>query len=64
MSQELENIPQVPANQAEVGQNHNARKAVSALKVKWGIISDKKLNIERALLLPVSISLKTKAIRR
>jgi len=26
----LENIPQVPANRAEVGQNHDARKAVSA----------------------------------
>jgi len=26
----LENIPQVAGNRAEVGQNHNARKAVSA----------------------------------
>ena len=26
----LENIPQVPRNQAEVGQNHDASKAVSA----------------------------------
>jgi len=26
----LENIPQVPENRAEVGQNHDARKAVSA----------------------------------
>ena len=26
----LENITQVPGNQAEVGQNHDARKAVSA----------------------------------
>ena len=25
-----ENIPQVPANRAELGQNHDARKAVSA----------------------------------
>jgi len=29
-SLELENIPQVPRNRAEVGQNHDARKAVSA----------------------------------
>jgi len=28
----LENIPQVPANQAKAGQNHDARKAVSAAK--------------------------------
>ena len=27
----LENIPQVPGNRAKVGQNHNARKAVSAI---------------------------------
>ena len=26
----LENIPQVPENQAKVGQNHDARKTVSA----------------------------------
>ena len=26
----LENIPQVPANRAEAGENHDARKAVSA----------------------------------
>ena len=26
----LENIPQSPGNRAEVGQNHDARKAVSA----------------------------------
>ena len=26
----LENIPQVPGNRAEVGQNHDARKVVSA----------------------------------
>ena len=26
----LENIPQLPGNRAEVGQNHDARKAVSA----------------------------------
>ena len=25
----LENIPQLPGNRAEVGQNHDARKAVS-----------------------------------
>jgi len=26
----FENIPQVPGNRAQAGQNHNARKAVSA----------------------------------
>jgi len=31
--------------------------------MKWGYISAQKFNTERALLLPVSISLKTKAIR-
>ena len=33
----LENIPQVPANRAKVGQNHDARKAVSATLslLKW-----------------------------
>jgi len=32
--------------------------------MKWGNISAKRLNIERAVLFAVSISLKTKAIRR
>ena len=33
----MENIPQVPANRAEVGQNHGALKAVSATPsvLKW-----------------------------
>ena len=39
----LENNPQVSGNRAEVGQNHDARKAVSgysfSLKMKWGYIS-------------------------
>ena len=30
MAPGLENIPQVPGNRAELGQNHDARKAVSA----------------------------------
>ena len=62
----MEYIPLVPANRAKVAQNHDARKAVSAtlsLKMKWGYISADKLNTERALLLPVYISLKTKLIR-
>jgi len=29
-TQEVENIPQIPGNLAEVGQNHHVRKAVSA----------------------------------
>ena len=62
----LENIRQVPGNRAEVGQNHDARKAVSAtfsVLKSSGAIFAQKLDNERALLLPVSISLKTKAIR-
>ena len=27
----MENIPQIPGNRAEVGQNHDARKTVSAI---------------------------------
>ena len=34
-----------------------------SLKIKWGYISAYNLETERALLLPVSISLKTEAIR-
>ena len=34
-----------------------------SLKMKWGYISAEKLNTERALFLPVYISLKTKFIR-
>ena len=51
-SLELENISQVPRNRDEVGQNHDARKAVSAtsfsLKVKWGYILSQKLESERS----------------
>jgi len=45
----LENIPQVPGNRAEVGQNYDARKAVSTtlsvLKLR-GYISAQKLQAE------------------
>ena len=49
----MENIPQVPGNRAELGQNHNARKEVSAtyyfsLKVRNGCISAQKLETERS----------------
>ena len=46
----FENMPLVPANRAEVAQNHDARKAVSAtlsVKVKCGYISAKKVESER-----------------
>jgi len=46
----FENIPQVPGDRAEFGQNHDARKAVLAtlsLKVKWGYILAQKLETER-----------------
>ena len=61
----MENIPQVPGNLTEVGQNHDARTAVSAtlcLKVKWGNISAQKLETERLKSFAVSISLQNKAI--
>ena len=48
-SPELENIPQLPGNQAEAGQNDDAPKAVSAtisVKVKYGCISTQKLESE------------------
>ena len=60
-------MPQVPRNQAEDGQNHDALKAVSAtllsLKVKWGYVSAQKLERKRLKSFPVSISLQTQAIR-
>ena len=63
----LENIPLFPGNQAEVSQNHDARKAVSAtffsLKVKWGYISFQKIESERSKSFAVCISLQTKAIK-
>ena len=45
----LQYIPQVPANRAEVSQNHDLRKTDSAtltLKKKWGYISAQKLEGE------------------
>jgi len=63
----LESIPKVSANRGKVAENNDARKAVSAtffsFKMMWGYISAKKLDTERGLLLPVSISLKIKDIR-
>jgi len=52
----LENIPQVPANQAEVGQNHDARKVVSAtlsfVKRSGAIFRPRgsKVSVQKALL--------------
>jgi len=66
-SPRLENIPQVPGNWAEVGENHDARKAVSATLwvLKWSgtIIRPRssKLSVQKGF--AVSISLQTKAIR-
>ena len=66
MSPGLENIPQVPANRAEVGQNHGARKAVSAtlsdlseVELYFGPES-RKCAFKKCA---VSISMQTKAIR-
>jgi len=57
-SRELENIPQVPRNRAEVGQNHDAPKADSAtlLVLKWnGVIfrpKSSKVSIQKFLHCP------------
>ena len=63
----MECISQVPENREDVGQNHDARKTVSAtllsLKVKWGYISAKKLKSPRSKGFAVSMSMQTKAIR-
>ena len=63
----LENISQVPPDRAKVGQNHDARKAVSPIlsffKVSSGYISAHKLESERSKSFAVSISLQNKAIR-
>ena len=63
----LENIPQLPGNRAEVGQNHDLRKVglgySFSLKVKWGYISGQKPESERSKSFAVFISLQTKAIR-
>jgi len=56
----LENIPQVPGNRAEVGQNHDARKALSpTLSVlKWsGAIFAQTLESERSKSFALFISL-------
>ena len=65
-SPRLENIPQVPVNRAEVGQNHDTRKAVSAslsvLMLSGTIFwpRSSKVSVQKVLL---SISLQPKAIR-
>ena len=54
----VENIPQVSGNKAEVGQNHHARKAVSAslslLKLRGAIFRPtcKKASVAKVLLCP------------
>ena len=65
----LENIAQCPANRAKVAENHDARQAVSAtlLVLKWSraIFRPRRStpSVCFLYLCPVSISLKTKAIR-
>ena len=55
----LENTPQVPRNRSEVGQNHDARKAVSAtlsvLKSSVAIFRQRrsKLSVEKAMRCPI-----------
>ena len=65
-SSELEYIPLVPANRAEVAQNHDARQAVfsspSVLKWSGDYILAQKLEIERSKSFDGSILLQTKAI--
>ena len=56
-SKGLENIPQVPGNRPEVCQNHDARKALSAIfsiKVKWDIFRPRslKVSVQNVLLSP------------
>ena len=54
----MENIPQVPGNRAEVGENHDARKAVSAtlsvLKWSGAIFRPKtsKMSVQKVFLCP------------
>jgi len=58
-SPKLENIPQVPVNRAEVGENHDARKAVwsilSVLKVSAAITRARssKVRVQKVLLCPL-----------
>ena len=62
----LENIPQVPENQAKVGQNHDARKTGSATlsDLKWSgaIFRLRSSKGERLKCFALSISMQTKAI--
>ena len=65
-SKGLENIPQVPGSRAKVGENHHARKAVSAtLSVlgEVGLYFGPEGESERSKSCAVSISPQTKAIR-
>ena len=64
-SSELEYIPLVPANRADVGQNHGALKAVSATVsvLKCRYISAQKLQSGRSKIYAVRISVQTKAFR-
>ena len=61
----LEYIPEVPGNRTEVGQNHDARKTVSATLsvLKWGYISTQKLESDPFKSCALCISLQTKAIK-
>ena len=60
----LENISQILADRAKVAQNHDARKAVSAIlsffKVNSGYIWAQKVESESSKSFPVSISPRTK----
>ena len=55
----LENISQVPPDRAEVGQNHDARKAVSATLsvLKWSVAIFRqrrsKVSVEKVILCPI-----------
>ena len=55
----LENIPQVPRNRSEVGQYHDARKAVSATLsvLKWSVAifrqKRSKVSVEKVMLCPI-----------
>ena len=60
----LENIPQVPGNRAEVGQNHDLRKVVSAtlsvLKLSGTIFRaiSSKVSVQKVLLCPLNCKLR------
>ena len=64
----LENIPRITANRAKDAQNQDGSKLVSPTLSLWkwsgAIFRVYKLDTERALLLPVSFSLRTKSIER